>query len=113
QCLGGVPVMNPDGTNQPTTAAATPTTKHPAGADRAAANRGTSDPTITSSEATTLERLTKQFVDRYREILEGMPEGEPTWVTSGGREGGLYGTIADIDAAQASRDIASSSIAAH
>src|SRR5690606_38086021 len=65
------------------------------------------------SEATTLERLTKQFVDRYREILEGMPEGEPTWVTSGGRAGGLYGTIADIDAEQASRDIAGSSIAAH
>jgi len=66
-----------------------------------------------NADAATVERLTQHFVERYREILEGMPDGEPTWVTSGGREGGLHGTIADLTAEQASRDVAGSSIAAH
>jgi len=42
-----------------------------------------------------------------------MPTGEPTWVTSGGPEGGVYGTLADVTAEEASRDLGGTSIAAH
>lgn len=57
------------------------------------------------SEATALDAATlnRIFLERYRELLEGMPEGEPTWVTSGGRAGGVYGAIAALSAEQASR----------
>jgi hypothetical protein len=119
--------MDPEATNTAATntaatntAATNTAATNTAATNTVATNRETSDPVTTdpvttdpSPEATTLERLTTQFVERYREILEGIPEGEPTWVTSGGREGGLYGTIADIDAEEASRDVAGSSIAAH
>lgn len=53
------------------------------------------------------------FVDSFRELFEGMPTGEPTWVTSGGPEGGLYGSLAQLSAAQASVTMGSTSVAAH
>src|SRR5690606_2346980 len=58
-------------------------------------------------------RLTQAFHDRYQELLDGARAGEPTWVTSGGPEGGLNGTLAALDAEQASRDVAGTSAAAH
>lgn len=59
--------------------------------------------------------LTRVFQERYRELLEGMPEGEPTWVTSGGRAGGVYGLLDDLSAEQASRPVpgGEASVAAH
>lgn len=60
-----------------------------------------------------MRQLNRIFKERYRELLEGMPEGEPTWVTTGGPEGGLHGTLAAISAEQASRSIGGSSIASH
>lgn len=58
--------------------------------------------------------LTRIFQDRYRELLEGMPEGEPTWVTSGGRAGGIYGLLDGLSAEQASRPApGGSTVAAH
>ncbi len=63
--------------------------------------------------AKVLDALTGAFVERYRELLEGVPDGRPTWVTTGGREGGAYGTLADVTAAEASRDVYGISIAAH
>jgi len=58
-------------------------------------------------------RLTKALHDRYQELLEGMPAGEPTWVTTGGPEGGINGTLAQLSAAQASRDVDGVTAAAH
>ena len=69
-----------------------------------------------SSATATLDvegELTTVFIDRYRELLEGVPKGEPTWVTTGGPEGGVYGTLADLSAEEASRDVAGTTIAAH
>lgn len=58
--------------------------------------------------------LTRVFQERYRELLEGMPAGEPTWVTSGGREGGVYGLLDTLSAEQASRQVSGgSTVAAH
>ncbi len=71
------------------------------------------DTTINPTEATAEELLTTLFADRYRELLEGMPDGDPTWVTNGGREGGVYGTLADLTAEEASREVAGTTIAAH
>lgn len=59
------------------------------------------------------EQLTGLFIERYRELIEGVPDDEPTWVTTGGREGGLIGSAAGLSAAQASRDFAGTSIASH
>lgn len=59
------------------------------------------------------ESLTSLFLERYRELLEGMPEGDPTWVTSGGPEGGIYGTLESLSAEQASTEIDGSTAAAH
>ncbi len=53
------------------------------------------------------------FLERLRELLEGEPKGKPTWVTTGGPEGGINGSIADLSAEQASRDIGGKTIAAH
>lgn len=58
-------------------------------------------------------RLTEVFYQRYEELLDGAPAGEPTWVTTGGPEGGLNGTLAALDAEQASRDVDGLSAAAH
>ena len=58
----------------------------------------------TPSDTATIDvhdQLTSVFLGKYRELLEGMPTGEPTWVTSGGPEGGVYGTLADAWTAQA------------
>lgn|SRR5690606_21993064 len=59
------------------------------------------------------ESLTSLFMERYRELLEGMPEGEPTWVTNGGPEGGIYGTLESLSAEQASTEIDGTTAAAH
>lgn len=58
------------------------------------------------------EVLTRTLGALYRELLEGMPPGEPTWITSGGTEGGLYGSIDDLTAQQASRDLEGTTLAA-
>ncbi len=60
-----------------------------------------------------VELLTNTFLARYREILEGMPDGEPTWVTSGGVTGGVHGTLQDVTADEASRAVAGNTIAGH
>ena len=60
-----------------------------------------------------MDALNQIFRERYRELFEGMPPGEPTWVTTGGPEGGLHGTLESMTSDQASRVIAGSSIAAH
>src|SRR5690606_12485883 len=59
------------------------------------------------------ESLTSIFGERYRELLEGMPEGEPTWVTNGGPEGGIYGTLAALSAQEASTVVDGTTVAAH
>ena len=59
------------------------------------------------------ERLTQVLHDRYAELFNGAPEGEPTWVTTGGPEGGLNGTLAGLSAEQASRDVDGLTAAAH
>ena len=66
-----------------------------------------------STEETHLERLNASFVELYRELLEGVPDDQYTWVTSGGREGGAYGTLADVTAEEASRDVNGTTLAAH
>lgn len=58
-------------------------------------------------------QLNTIFLDRYRELLEGIPEGEATWITSGGPGGGLYGTLEVLTAAQASQAFGGTSIIAH
>lgn len=70
----------------------------------------------TASDTATIDvqdKLTTTFIGKYRELLEGVPTGEPTWVTTGGPEGGVYGTLDDITAEEASRDLGGTSIAAH
>ncbi|HEX7001986.1 MAG TPA: DinB family protein [Trueperaceae bacterium] len=71
------------------------------------------DTTTNPSKVNVEEQLTSLFLDRYRELLEGMPDSDPTWVTSGGREGGVYGTLGDLTAEEASRVVAGTTIAAH
>ncbi|HZJ08381.1 MAG TPA: hypothetical protein VFD39_01675 [Trueperaceae bacterium] len=58
-------------------------------------------------------RLTRAFHDRYKELLEGVPAGEPTWVTTGGPGGGVYGTLAKLSASQASAEVDGTTVAAH
>ena len=65
------------------------------------------------TDSAAYEQLTGLFVERYRELIEGVPDDEPTWVTNGGREGGLLGSVEGINAEQASRDFAGTSIASH
>ena len=57
--------------------------------------------------------LSTVFIDSYRELLDGRPEGEPTWITTGGPEGGVHGTLADVTAEEASRDLVGATIAGH
>lgn len=71
------------------------------------------DTAASDPNAAHLERLTESFVELYRELLEGVPEGRPTWVTTGGREGGANGTLADVSAEEASRDVNGTTLAAH
>jgi len=65
------------------------------------------------TKATTNDHLTGLFIERYRELIEGVPDDEPTWVTTGGREGGLIGSVTGLSPEQASRDFAGTSIASH
>ena len=53
------------------------------------------------------------FVESFCELFEGVPAGQPTWVTSGGPEGGLYHSLARLSAAQASVIMGNTSVAAH
>lgn len=69
--------------------------------------------TNTEAALTADGQLNRIFLDRYRELLEGIPEGEPTWITSGGPGGGLYGTLEVLTAAQASQSFGGASIVAH
>ncbi len=71
------------------------------------------DTTADSRTAALEAQLTDAFLGKYREILDGMPEGKPTWVTSGGPAGGVHGTLADVTAEEASTDVSGSTIAAH
>jgi len=64
-------------------------------------------------DSTATARLTGLFIERYRELIEGLPDDEPTWVTTGGREGGLLGSVRGLSAEQASHDFAGTSIASH
>lgn len=57
--------------------------------------------------------LTKTYASHYRELLEGVPRGQPSWVTTGGTEGGLHGTLEGVSAAEASRDVNGTTLAAH
>ncbi len=57
--------------------------------------------------------LTTRFRERLDELLNGMPAGEPTWITTGGPAGGLNGSVADLSAEQASREVAGTTVAAH
>lgn len=57
--------------------------------------------------------LTRTYESHYRELLEGVPTGQPSWVTSGGPEGGAYGTIENLSAEQASRQVNGTTLAAH
>lgn len=59
------------------------------------------------------KELTEAFHDRYKELLEGVASGEPTWVTTGGPEGGVHGTLEGLSAEQASRELDGTSLAAH
>lgn len=58
------------------------------------------------------DQINKIYIERVRELLDGEPAGQPTWVTSGGPEGGINGSIADLSAEQASREIGGTTIAA-
>lgn len=71
------------------------------------------NPSAEASTGVPAEQLRSVLHDLYLELLEGMPEATPTWVTSGGPEGGVYGTLADISAERASADVGGISIAAH
>ncbi|MBX3142367.1 MAG: hypothetical protein KF813_01315 [Trueperaceae bacterium] len=68
-----------------------------------------------SNEATAelASSINEVFLDRLRELLEGEPQGQPTWVTTGGPEGGINGSIAGLSAEQVSREIGGTTIAAH
>lgn len=57
--------------------------------------------------------LTGTYAVQYRELLEGVPTGQPSWVTTGGPEGGLYGTLEGVSAEQASRQVNGTTLAAH
>lgn len=68
---------------------------------------------VSAQQPVSAERLTTAFHDRYQELLEGTPEGEPSWITSGGPEGGVHGTLTGLSASQASATIDGTTIAAH
>jgi len=59
------------------------------------------------------EQIHRPFIERVREVFEGVPEGQGSWITSGGPEGGLNGSLAGLSAAQASRQLAGTTVAAH
>ncbi len=66
-----------------------------------------------SGEMVSGDALTEMLADRFRELLEGAPEGKPVWTISGGKESALYGSIEGISAEQASREVNGTTLAAH
>ncbi len=60
-----------------------------------------------------VQTISDMFVERVSELFHGMPEGEPTWVTTGGREGALLAAVAALSADQASRTLGKTTVAAH
>lgn len=86
--------------------------------DRTATGTVSNEPSRSGSEGTAAElvpgaAITASLAGLYRELLEGMPAGEPTWITNGGPEGGLYGTVSGLTAEQASRELDGTTAAAH
>lgn len=71
------------------------------------------DPRHPDSARELATALTRTYEIHYRELLEGVPEGEPTWVTSGGAAGGLHGTLGNLTAEQASQQVNGTTLAAH
>ncbi len=59
------------------------------------------------------DSVSSRFLERLTELFEGMPAGEPTWVTSGGPQGGLLPTVEALSAEQASTALGRTTIAAH
>lgn len=57
--------------------------------------------------------LTRSLLSLFRELLQGTPDGEPVWITDGGAASALIGSVADLNAEEASRDIGGNTIAAH
>lgn len=57
--------------------------------------------------------LTDSYAGLYRELFEGVPRGQPSWITSGGPEGGVNGAIAGLTAEQASRSLNGVTLASH
>src|SRR5690554_1689151 len=72
-----------------------------------------SDNTNKTTAGDLARALTSTYESHYRELLEGVPTGQPSWVTSGGPEGGVYGTIEGLSAEQASRRLNGTTLAAH
>lgn len=68
---------------------------------------------MNESEMVPGEVLTQTIAGLYRELLHGMKAGEPTWITTGGPGSALTGSISDLSAEQASRDLDGTTIAAH
>lgn len=68
---------------------------------------------MTDNELVPGNTLTETVAGLFRELLQGTPAGEPTWITTGGPQSALYGSIADLSAEQASRDLNGSTIASH
>lgn|SRR5690625_1481529 len=68
---------------------------------------------MTDAEQVSGTTLTKTLIDLFRELLEGVPAGNPTWITSGGPESSLQGSLHEVSAEQASRDLDGTTIAAH
>lgn len=54
------------------------------------------------------------FLEQFHEIYEGVPVGSPSWVVSNVADSGVFGSIEDLDAYQASaRPCGGLAIAAH
>lgn len=54
-----------------------------------------------------------KFVERLKELFDGLADDEPVWVTSGGRDSSLHGSLEQLTAQQASRVFGQTTIAAH
>lgn len=59
------------------------------------------------------DSVSSRFLERLTELFDGTPTGEPTWVTSGGPEGGLFATMDSLSAEQASTLLGRTTVAAH
>lgn len=56
--------------------------------------------------------LTQTLAGLFQELLQGIPAGDPTWITTGGLESALQGTLQQLTAEQASRELDGTTIAA-